>query len=89
LSIGAIGDFCSGRGQCVNGECICDAGWTGRGDIFSLDKFACTTPIALEITFYAILCLGFLHLGFKAAPTFIYQKRKYFQLRREKLSRGQ
>jgi hypothetical protein len=53
------GDICNGHGQCINNQCICDDGWTGAADYFSLDDgIGCHNPIILDRLLYALAAVS-------------------------------
>ena len=63
---------CNGHGQCVApGTCECEAGWTGRGDTFTGDGYACHNPLVLDKLAWSLVALAWLALFIRSWPSFL------------------
>jgi hypothetical protein len=56
------GPICNGNGYCQNNTCICNEGWTGAADFFSLDGVSCHNPIILDRILYGLGALSWILL---------------------------
>ncbi|GBG31999.1 Teneurin-2 [Hondaea fermentalgiana] len=47
------GGVCGGHGTCVNGVCVCDAGWTGRSDFINTEDITCdVSDVAVHVLWF-------------------------------------
>lgn len=80
---------CSGHGTCVNGTCLCDAGWTGRSDWMNAEGFDCQIHMPTVKALYGVLALAQIIGYYFAIP---YLKSRYvafLQIRESHIRRGE
>ena len=68
---------CSGRGKCINNRCICDPGWVGASDYYSLEGVDCQNPRIFEQILWAFVVLAWLKLMFTSMEVLKYQYSQY------------
>jgi hypothetical protein len=66
-----IAGHCTEHGTCVNGTCICNAGWTGVSDKFSLEGTSCHIRVEWHPYFFGLL----LFVQFQATYRLVNQLR--------------
>jgi len=60
---------CSGNGACVDGVCVCNAGWTGRADWARTDGLDCQVNEAVRYFLLSVLVATYVLVGTWFAPS--------------------
>jgi len=60
---------CSGNGACVDGVCVCDAGWTGRADWARTEGLDCQVNEAVRYFLLSVLVATYVLVGTWFAPS--------------------
>ena len=82
------GDVCSGRGQCIDGFCVCDELWTGRSDYIDLTGLACHYPILLDRVLFAIMTVAWTILWVYGFTVLQYQLERFWDRRKNARAHG-
>jgi len=79
---------CSGRGECINDVCVCDAGWNGRADFIDTTGLDCQhgeTPVRILWGINLFFQIFFLAKG---TPLFLTRWHQFRDTQKQKIASG-